>query len=462
MSVRTVLHLPWRLVRAVLLLAAFAIPVYFFIRLHAVPAPGQVDPPSVTLSSSSLAMVPSYSAAVPVLVYHDISTKPGSQTVGPREFAEQIAALHIAGFHTISAPQMLAFLEGHEALPQRPILIAFDNGLGSAWRIADPILAKYHFRGVSFVDDARIGRAGYYYLGARELHAMIHSGRWDVEPQIDLADPAELDQGIVRLEELGASPDMVSYPVAPSSLSSANPAAARAVRAIIARRFAVSIVASHATRFVVPYDRSTTVPLPGMAIQRTTSATALVAHLATLAPIAPRVSRLIAAGQPWMAEGSDRVVPTIHDGVLRLDAGPRQWKAAFWGPGRSELWHSYTVNLTVQDLASPSSGASATLLVGGAGSARYAVTVSAGRTVVAGVSNAGSTTLVQAKLTPSPQHRLTVGLEHGHMRVAIDGHQVGDVTVSASMHGGVGLGSWRAEASSPTPAFSDLSITPPS
>ena len=498
MTPRAMLRVPARLVGGAVLLTVLAAPVYLFVRLHAPQPPGRADPPRVVVAAASLATVPPYSAAVPVLAYHDISSRPGRYAVAPRTFAEQIDALHLAGFHTISAAQMLAFLDGSGSLPKRPILIVFYNGLASAWRVADPILEQFGFRAVSFVDDERVGKHGYYYLGADELRAMVRSRRWDIEVQAgdprgaidgsgDLGSTlssrlwvaragrpenapeftervsGELHRSADALRALGADPVMLGYALAPSALPSDDTGAAQATEALVARQFSVSFADGPAPRFIDRYDRSSSRPLPAMVVEGTTTAAMLVDHLAALAPVAPHLDEAIAAGQPWVngSGGANGSTLEIRGHVLTLRVPPGRWDAAYWGPGRSALWHAYRASVTIQGLAREGSGASATLLVGGAGEGGYAVSISAGRMAVAALASAGrSHTLMVSKIREASQHRLIVTLQSGHLQVSIDGRGASEAAVAGSTHGGIGLGSWRASPNSPTPSFTKLSVDP--
>jgi hypothetical protein len=173
-----------RILGSIALLLAFTAPVYAFIKASAAPAlPSRQPPP--TVKNVPVADILSYDSAVPVLVYHDLSKIDERYTVTPRAFAMQMAALHRAGFHTITAGQMLGFLQEHTQLPDRPLMIAFDDGLGSEWRVADPIFAKYGMHGVVFAT-TRQEQHGFYYLQPVEIEAMIKSGRWDMEGRGDI------------------------------------------------------------------------------------------------------------------------------------------------------------------------------------------------------------------------------------------------------------------------------------
>jgi hypothetical protein len=85
--------------------------------------------------------IPSYHSAVPVLVYHDLSNADERYTVTAPAFATQIAALHRAGCHTITAGQMLGFLHEHARLPDKPFLT---GAAAVAWGAGGPIRDAPH------------------------------------------------------------------------------------------------------------------------------------------------------------------------------------------------------------------------------------------------------------------------------------------------------------------------------
>jgi peptidoglycan/xylan/chitin deacetylase (PgdA/CDA1 family) len=126
--------------------------------------------------------IPDYRAGVPVLTYHGIADDRGPYTVSPRHFAQQLAMLRAAGFHSVSLAQLDALYRSKRpVLPPRPILLTFDDGVGSAWTAADPILARYGFNAAMFVITSRVAshRASYY-LTWGQLRAMRDSGRWEI------------------------------------------------------------------------------------------------------------------------------------------------------------------------------------------------------------------------------------------------------------------------------------------
>ena len=93
-----------------------------------------------------------------------------------------MAMLAADGFHAISIAQYARFAGGDVAgLPDRPILITFDDGRLDSYQGADAILARYGMRATMFVITAYAGAAKPGYLSWPQLRAMAGGGRWDVQ-----------------------------------------------------------------------------------------------------------------------------------------------------------------------------------------------------------------------------------------------------------------------------------------
>lgn len=88
--------------------------------------------------------------SVPVLMYHHVSPSPGLVTVSPETFADQMRGLATAGYRTLRADEFAAFLAG-DKVPDRSVLITFDDGYLDNWVHAHPILKQYGFSAVMFV-----------------------------------------------------------------------------------------------------------------------------------------------------------------------------------------------------------------------------------------------------------------------------------------------------------------------
>jgi len=127
--------------------------------------------------------VHNYRGVVPVLLYHRIDAVPRAgdpYAVSQAEFARQMAMLAADGFHTISIAQYARFAGGDvTALPDRPILITFDDGLLRSYEGADAILARYGMRATMFVITANAAAAkpGGQPLGAIQLLSGGNAGK---------------------------------------------------------------------------------------------------------------------------------------------------------------------------------------------------------------------------------------------------------------------------------------------
>jgi polysaccharide deacetylase len=148
----------------------------------------QLQPPAVRLTSADIESFEAYPPgvrAVPVLSWRDVSLRPGKLVMAPARFATMLSALRRDGFHSVRLGTLEALAQGrHVALPSRPVLLTFDAGLATDWTTVDPILQRYGFTAVVFVNPAYVAlKSPSYFLTRAELQEMAASGRWDVGVQ---------------------------------------------------------------------------------------------------------------------------------------------------------------------------------------------------------------------------------------------------------------------------------------
>lgn len=100
----------------------------------------------------------SYATKVPVLTYHDFVL--GNQehkyarddSVLPIElFDEQMRYLYQNGYKTITLPELENFVKHKTLLPLKSVAITMDDGYESDYKLAYPILKKYHFKATIFI-----------------------------------------------------------------------------------------------------------------------------------------------------------------------------------------------------------------------------------------------------------------------------------------------------------------------
>jgi len=112
----------------------------------------------------------SYTAKVPILMYHHLSEEAGTgDTISASNFAEHMAALRAAGYTAVSFPDLKGYVEQGTALPEKPILITFDDGYASNLTLAAPILEEYGMEATVFAIGVSIGKDTYKDTGTAML-----------------------------------------------------------------------------------------------------------------------------------------------------------------------------------------------------------------------------------------------------------------------------------------------------
>ena len=89
-------------------------------------------------------------SVVPVLMYHHVSPTPGLITVSPQHFAAQMRWLKRHGYTTLTLDALAGFLAG-EPVPDKSVVISFDDGYLDNWVYAHPVLEQYGLHAVLFL-----------------------------------------------------------------------------------------------------------------------------------------------------------------------------------------------------------------------------------------------------------------------------------------------------------------------
>lgn len=120
------------------------------------------DLPQLTLPDP----LPNRTLRVPILMYHRIAVLNGDEpavtvglTVDPGEFQLQMAWLHDHGYHTVSQLQLYQALEEGKDLPEKPIVLTFDDGYRGIATIAAPIMSQFGYFGTAYVITDRIAES---------------------------------------------------------------------------------------------------------------------------------------------------------------------------------------------------------------------------------------------------------------------------------------------------------------
>jgi peptidoglycan/xylan/chitin deacetylase (PgdA/CDA1 family) len=123
------------------------------------------EPPAAVIPRGSVILA---KKQVPVLCYHQIrdwrvtdSKISKTYIVPPAAFAAQMRMLADSGYHTISPDQLYSYLISGTRLPEKPILLSFDDTDLDQYTVAFPEMKKYGFKGVFFIMTVSLGRPHY-------------------------------------------------------------------------------------------------------------------------------------------------------------------------------------------------------------------------------------------------------------------------------------------------------------
>lgn len=115
-----------------------------------------------------------YTQKVPILMYHDLE----GDSLPAARFEEQIAALANAGYTAVTLADLRAYVEQGAELPEKPIVITFDDGYLSNMTYGLPILEKYGMKATIFVIGCSVGKDTYKDTGvAMRPHFSIEQAR---------------------------------------------------------------------------------------------------------------------------------------------------------------------------------------------------------------------------------------------------------------------------------------------
>ena len=101
-------------------------------------------------------------AEVPILMYHNLVEEAVEETdLTAEQFEAQIRALAQAGYTAISFEELKAFVYEGAPLPDKPVMITFDDGYLSNYTLAYPILEQYQMKATIFAIGVSVGKDTY-------------------------------------------------------------------------------------------------------------------------------------------------------------------------------------------------------------------------------------------------------------------------------------------------------------
>jgi peptidoglycan/xylan/chitin deacetylase (PgdA/CDA1 family) len=157
---------------------------------------------------------------VPILCYHQIRNWTGTDSkqakdyiIEENNFRAQMKMLADSGYHTVLPDEVLSYLEKGTPLPEKPVMLTFDDTDDDQFTIAKPELDKYKFKGVFFIMTVSIGRPRY--MTKEQIKQLSDEGHtigahtWDhhmVTKYTDVDYPVQLQKPRELLEKITGKP----------------------------------------------------------------------------------------------------------------------------------------------------------------------------------------------------------------------------------------------------------------
>ena len=127
---------------------------------------------------------------VPILMYHHIEqdeNKLNEFMVTPDKFKSDMQIINKLGYETISYGELYDFVYNNGNLPEKPIIITFDDGYESNYIYAYPVLKKYNMKATIAVVGIMVGKSTYNgndsfkHFTYEQAKEMYNSGLIDIQ-----------------------------------------------------------------------------------------------------------------------------------------------------------------------------------------------------------------------------------------------------------------------------------------
>jgi peptidoglycan/xylan/chitin deacetylase (PgdA/CDA1 family) len=153
---------------------------------HSSPRQPVVPTPTLPVESQGETATPMAlpdQARVPILMYHYVSELPPNPdryrrdlTVSPENFKAQLQYLADTGYHPISLTDLYLYLTQGYPLPEKPIVLTFDDGYRDAYDVVFPLLLDHGFTATFFVLSTPAHFESVAYLTWAQMQEMSDAG----------------------------------------------------------------------------------------------------------------------------------------------------------------------------------------------------------------------------------------------------------------------------------------------
>lgn len=128
---------------------------------------------------------------LPILMYHSVLQNPsalGKYVVSPETLEADLHWLSANGYTTVLSSDLIAYTRENKPLPEKPIMLTFDDGHANNLLYVLPLLEKYDMRAMICVvgkysetySEGSDHNPSYAYLSWEEIRTLTESGRVEI------------------------------------------------------------------------------------------------------------------------------------------------------------------------------------------------------------------------------------------------------------------------------------------
>ncbi|MCI6925908.1 MAG: polysaccharide deacetylase family protein [Butyricicoccus porcorum] len=131
--------------------------------------------------------------SIPVAMYHSVTDEgksPGQYVISPSMLENDLKYLSERGYHTVTVTDLVAYVTAGTALPEKPVMLTFDDGYYNNYSNAYPLLKQYGMRAVlspvgtlteQFTASDDTGHEVWSYCTGAQLKEMSDSGVMEIQ-----------------------------------------------------------------------------------------------------------------------------------------------------------------------------------------------------------------------------------------------------------------------------------------
>ena len=143
-----------------------------------------------------------------ILLYHHVAEDtPPSTTISPADFEAHLSYLRDNGFTVVGLDRAIESLRSNQALPEKSVVITFDDGYSSIYSEAFPLLQSYGYPFTLFLSTGPIDSGLRNYMNWDQIREMSDAGVIIANHMVDhpyMLEPLDSESDSERLGRLRA------------------------------------------------------------------------------------------------------------------------------------------------------------------------------------------------------------------------------------------------------------------